>query len=117
MVAATMDSGEREIWLMFDTPVSSKPSSPVTVRAMSDCFTVSMVNLPSNRRMNGPSEAEALLSLALPSRRAERPSTSRRFTSLPSVAPTMVPFEFTTIATSGSGLFHSEIGRMPTSAP
>ena len=34
---------------------------------------------------------EALLSLALESSSAERPSTSRRLTSLPSVAPTMAP--------------------------
>ena len=31
-----------------------------------------MVNLPSNSRMNGPSDAEALLSLALPRSSAER---------------------------------------------
>ena len=41
--------------------------------------------------MNGPSAADALLSLALPSSSAERPSTSRRLTSLPSVAPTILP--------------------------
>ena len=35
----------------------------------------------------------ALLSLALPSSSAERPSTSRRLTSLPSVAPTIAPLE------------------------
>ena len=41
--------------------------------------------------MNGPIAQAALLSLALPSSSAERPSTSRRLTSLPSVAPTMRP--------------------------
>jgi hypothetical protein len=51
--------------------------------------TVSMVKPPSNRRMNGPMPQEALLSLALPSRSALRPSMSRRLTSLPSVAPTV----------------------------
>ena len=35
---------------------------------------------------------------------AERPSTSRRFTSLPSVAPTILPFDVATTTTSGSGI-------------
>ena len=60
---------------------------------------------------------EALLSLALPSRRAERPSTSRRLTSLPSVAPTIRPSEETASTTSGSGLFQEEFGWMPASMP
>ena len=53
---------------------------------------------------------EALLSFALLSSSAERPSTSRRLTSLPSVAPTMRPVEATTSTTSGSGLFHDDDG-------
>ncbi len=60
---------------------------------------------------------EALLSLAFDSNSAERPSTSRRLTSLPSVAPTMVPFELTTSTTSGSGLFQLEMGCSPASMP
>ena len=60
---------------------------------------------------------EALLSLALPSRRAERPSTSRRLTSLPRVAPTIRPSEETASTTSGSGLFQAESGWMPASIP
>ncbi len=67
--------------------------------------------------MNGPIAQEALLSLALESRSADRPSTSRRFTSLPSVAPTMYPVEAIASTTSGSGLFQREIGCSPTSAP
>ncbi len=67
--------------------------------------------------MKGPIAVEALLSLALDSSSAERPSTSRRLTSLPSVAPTMAPFEFTTSTTSGSGLFQLEIGCSPASMP
>ena len=59
----------------------------------------------------------ALLSLALPSKRPERPSTSRRFTSLPSVAPTMRPLDATTTTTSGSGLFQVEIAFRPASMP
>ena len=55
---------------------------------------------------------EALLSLALPNNRALRPSISRRFTSLPSVAPTTFALELTSSTTSGSGLFHEEIGKM-----
>ena len=66
--------------------------------------------------MNGPSDAEALLSLARPRSSAERPSTSRRLTSLPSVAPTMAPLDETTSTTSGSGLFQVEPPPMPTSA-
>ena len=41
--------------------------------------------------MNGPIAQDALLSLALPSSSALRPSKSRRLTSLPSVAPTVRP--------------------------
>src|SRR3546814_17688331 len=51
--------------------------------------------------MNGPSAAEALLSFALPSSNAERPSKSRRLTSLPSVAPTASPALSMISATSG----------------
>ena len=71
----------------------------------------------SNSRMNGPSAAEALLSLALPSSSAERPSTSRRLTSLPSVAPTILPVLAAITAISGSGLFQVDTGCRPTSAP
>ena len=66
--------------------------------------------------MKGPRAALALLSLALPRRRAERPSKSRRLTSLPRVAPTIRPSGETTSATSGSGLFQVESDRMPISA-
>src|SRR5260370_8109947 len=59
----------------------------------------------------------ALLSLALPSSSAERPSRSRRLTSLPSVAPTIFPAEPTASTTSGSGLFQVEFGWRPASAP
>ncbi len=76
-----------------------------------------MSKAPWKRRRNGPTAQEALLSLALPRSSADRPSTSRRFTSLPSVAPRTVPSERTTSTISGSGLFHSEIGWIPTSAP
>ena len=71
----------------------------------------------SNKRINGPSAQDALLSLALPSNSAERPSTSRKFTSFPKVAPTILPADETIITTSGSGLFHLEIGCRPTSNP
>ncbi len=79
--------------------------------------TVSSVNLPSKKRMKGPMAVEALLSLALDSSSADRPSTSRRLTSLPSVAPTMAPFAFTTSTTSGSGLFQLDMGCSPASMP
>ena len=55
------------------------------------------------------------MSFALPSSSALRPSMSRRFTSLPRLAPTMRPSELTTSTTSGSGLFHCEAGCTPTS--
>ena len=48
---------------------------------------------------------------------AERPSTSRRFTSLPSVAPTIFPFEVATTTTSGSGLFQVEDFSTPIDMP
>ena len=51
--------------------------------------TSSRPKVSSNSRRNGPRAQEALLSLALPSSSAERPSKSRRFTSLASVAPTI----------------------------
>src|SRR5205085_2498237 len=74
-------------------------------------------NVRSNRRTNGPIAVEALLSFDLPSSKAERPSRSRRFTSLPRLAPTMAPREFTTTTTSGSGLFQVELFRTPIAAP
>jgi len=51
--------------------------------------TSSSVKLESKKRRNGPIAQLALLSLALDSSSAERPSMSRRLTSLPSVAPTI----------------------------
>ena len=71
----------------------------------------------SKKRRNGPIAQDALLSFALPSSSAERPSTSRRFTSLPSVAATMRPADDAASTTSGSGLFHDEFGWMPASIP
>src|SRR5258708_36239159 len=60
---------------------------------------------------------EALLSLALESSRALRPSKSRRLTSLPRLAPTIAPVEAQASTTSGSGLFHPDLGWMPTISP
>ena len=57
------------------------------------------------------------MSLARPSSSALRPSTSRRFTSLPSVTAAMAPALLTASTSSGSGLFHTEAGWMPTRAP
>ena len=67
--------------------------------------------------MNGPIEQEALLSLALPRSKADLPSTSLKFTSLPRVAPFIIPMLFTAKTISGSGLFQLEIGFKPTSSP
>ena len=76
-----------------------------------------MPKAASNSRMNGPIAQDALLSFALPSSSALRPSMSRRLTSLPSVAPRTSPREFTASTTSGSGLFHDEARSTPISAP
>ena len=57
------------------------------------------------------------MSLALDRSSAERPSTSRRLTSLPSVAPLTRPRLSTARTTSGSGLFQRETGCRPTEAP
>src|SRR6266571_228894 len=67
--------------------------------------------------MNGPIAQDALLSFARPSRSALRPSTSRRLTSLPRVTPTIVPALLITRTSSGSGLFQTDFGWIPTRAP
>ncbi len=67
--------------------------------------------------MNGPIAQEALLSFALPSSSALRPSMSRRLTSLPSVAPTMRARLSTASTISGSGLFQCDDGCRPTPLP
>ncbi len=77
----------------------------------------SSVKPASRNRRTGPIAVADALSLALLSSSAERPSTSRRFTSLPSVAPTMRPAEEMASTTSGSGLFQVEIGWTPASMP
>ena len=53
-------------------------SVPVTLRRTCVRRTSSSVKVWSNRRMKGPIAVEALLSFALLSSKAERPSTSRR---------------------------------------
>ena len=80
-------------------------------------LTSSSVKLESNSRSSGPMAQEALLSLALDSSSAERPSKSRRLTSLPSAAPTILPLPDTTSTTSGSGLFQVDFGCRPASMP
>src|SRR6185436_15511513 len=67
--------------------------------------------------MNGPIAQLPLLSLALPSSNALRPSKSRRLTSLPSAAPTTLPARLIASTASGSGLFQEESARTPISAP
>ena len=57
------------------------------------------------------------MSLAFDNSSAERPSKSRRLTSLPSIAPTMLPRLDTTSTTSGSGLFQVDLGCSPASIP
>ena len=76
-----------------------------------------MPKCSSNRRMKGPIAAEALLSLALPSNKALRPSKSRRLTSLPSAQPLVSPRLLTASTISGSGLFQTLLGCRPISAP
>ena len=75
------------------------------------------MNVASKKRKNGPIAQIAFWSFALTSRSAERPSKSRRLTSLPSVAPTIAPLEATASAISGSGLFQNEPLWNPASSP
>src|SRR5690606_41581188 len=65
-------------------------------------FRSASVNSSSSRRIKGPIAHEALLSLALLKSNADRPSKSRKLTSLPSVAPTIRPSEVIANTTSGS---------------
>src|SRR6185369_4608491 len=101
-----------ELW-----PCRRKPSSPTISRRTTALRTSSSVKCSSNRRMNGPMAHEALLSFALPSRSALRPSMSRRLTSLPSAAPRIRPARSQASTTSGSGLFQAESARTPTQSP
>ena len=110
-----MSAGSRLIWVSEDAPCSTKPSGPFTSSEISIFLTSSSVKLASKKRTNGPMAQDALLSLALDSSSAERPSKSRRLTSLPSVAPTMRPSLVTTSTTSGSGLFQVDFGCRPAS--
>src|ERR1700722_18011353 len=93
-----------------DAPSSRKPSLPSTRKETVVRRISSSVNRASKNRRNGPIAQDALLSFALPSNSADRPSTSRRFTSLPSVAATMRPEDAAASTTSGSGLFHEDLG-------
>ena len=113
----TRSAGSRLIWSMELSPESSNPSSPSISSFTTAERTSSRVNRSSNSRMKGPSAQDALLSLASPSRRALRPSNSRRFTSLPSMAPRARPSAPTASTASGSGLFQALDGCTPMSAP
>src|SRR5690606_27533943 len=109
----TRSSGSRLIWPMPLEPSSRSPSAPSLSRSTLAPRTSSMVKCSSNRRIIGPSAQLALLSLALLSSSAERPSKSRRLTSLPSIAPTVSPRGSTASTISGSGLFQVESERTP----
>ena len=113
----TRSSGSRLIWLIRFTPASEKPSGPSMRSATSAARTLSRVKSASNSRMKGPMAQEPLLSLARVSSSALRPSTSRRLTSLPSVAPTIWPRLSTASTSSGSGLFQRDSGSTPMRAP
>src|SRR5437879_2186370 len=110
-----MSAGSRLIWVREDAPCRTKPSGPFTSREISIFRTSASVKLSSKNRTNGPMAQDALLSLALDNSSAERPSKSRKLTSLPSVAPTMRPSLATTSTTSGSGLFQVDFGCRPAS--
>src|SRR3954452_18326615 len=115
MVWPTISAGSRLIWLSDEAPCSTKPSGPFTSSEISIFLTSSSVKPLSKNRTNGPMAQDALLSLALDSSSAERPSKSRRLTSLPSVAPTILRSLATTSTTSGSGLFQVDFGCRPAS--
>ena len=87
------------------------------VSSTSACRTSSIVKPASNRRMNGPIAQLAVLSFAFDRSRADRPSKSRRLTSLPKVAPTTSPSGVQASTTSGSGLFQLLSERTPISPP
>ena len=110
-------AGVREISVIEMVSSSRKPSVPSTSSRTSTAPASSSPKFSSKSRMNGPIAQLALLSLARPSSSADRPSKSRRLTSLPSVAPCTLPSEAMTRTTSGSGLFHAESGCTPMSAP
>jgi len=76
----------------------------------------SRVKVASKKRSKVPIAQLAFWSFALPNKSAERPSKSRRLTSLARVAPTMRPLDATTSATSGSGLFQREALWKPASS-
>src|SRR5690606_10500008 len=99
------------------TPLEWNPSCPVISSFTSTFFASENVNCSSNKRRNGPMAHEALLSLASVSSSALRPSKSRRLTSLPRVAATGTPREFTATTSSGSGLFQVDRSSTPISAP
>src|SRR5712672_53870 len=117
MVWATRSVGSRLILPIDEWPSRTKPSCPFTVSPTSILRTSSSEKLLSNSRNSGPTAQEALLSLALDNSSAERPSKSRRLTSLPSIAPTIPPRLDTTSTTSGSGLFQVDLGCRPASMP
>src|SRR6201986_1878762 len=117
MVCATRSSGSRLILRIDEWPSSTNPSAPFTVKPTSMRRTSSREKLASNRRRNGPMAQDALLSLAFDNSSAERPSKSRRLTSLPSAAPTLLPLLDTTRTTSGYGLFQVDFGGSPASMP
>src|SRR4051812_47283875 len=94
---------------MDDEPSRRKPSGPSTVSVTVVRRTSSSENVSSKKRSSGPIAQEALLSFDLPSSSADRPSKSRRLTSLPSVAPTIRPLAATASTTSGSGLFQPRL--------
>src|SRR3954469_10064438 len=102
---------------MDEEPSRRKPSGPSTVNMTVVQRTSSSEKVSSKKRSSGPIAQEALLSLALLNSSAERPSKSRKLTSLPSVAPTIHPVEATASTTSGSGLFQLEFGWSPASKP
>ena len=112
-----MSLGSRLILAIEEPPSRRKPSSPSTTSEIVAFRTSSSVNVSSKKRRNGPIAQLAFWSFALPSSSAERPSKSRRLTSLASVAPTIAPLEATASAISGSGLFQREALWKPASSP
>ena len=116
MCSTSSDTG-REISLCGAAASSTKPSVPAIRIVIVVAAASASVKPSSNSRMNGPSAAAALLSLASGSSSALDPSMSRRLASLPRVAPFGVPSRSMTRASSGSGLFQVEMPAMPTSEP
>ncbi len=115
---ATRSSGSRLISRIELAPSSTKPSGPSTRIASSQRRTSSMPKRSSNSRMNGPIAHERVVVLGLAEQqRAAALEVAQVDVVAERRADASRPRLFTASTISGSGLFHSDFGWMPMSAP